>query len=475
MAETFTRQQRWVLGLVAGGSFIAALDGMVVTTALDSIRRDLSAPITSLHWTMTAYSLSFAAMLMAGAAMGDRFGRRRVFIAGLLLFAATSVACAAAPSIGLLIAGRAVQGAASALLVPVAMALLGAAVTPAQRPRAMGLFSGITGLALVSGPVVGGAIVDSLGWRWVFWINVPLCLTAALLVRLRVPRSQPGAPQTDWLGVVLLAIAMTGLLWGLTQANVLGWANPYVVVALVAGVIALLAFLAVQYRYAHALVPPRLLRSRPFRAANVAALLLFASMLGTLLFMAQFFQVVHRTTASGAGSRMLPWTITLFVVMPGAGAFAGRVGERLPAVAGLLLQSVALVWMSSLTGVEHSYAAWIPPMVLVGAGISLAMPALQSAVLGAVMPADIGKASGVFNTMRQLGWACGAAASVAVFGHFGSMANTRSVSSGFTAVLVLTASSAALGAVCSLRLRSTAVASPVSQPANPTPEIESLV
>lgn len=467
--DRFTSRQRWVLAVTAAASFVAVMDGMVVTTALGAIRRDLSAPLSALHWTMTAYSLSFAALLMAGAAVGDRFGRRLTFIFGLSAFAVSSIGCAAASSIEWLIASRAMQGAASALLVPVAMTLLGAAVTPAQRPRAMGLFSALTGLAVLSGPVIGGLLVDALGWRWVFWINLPLCAGTAVLAILRLDRDERIAAPIDWPGVALLTAAMTTVVWGLSEGNASGWSSTAVLLALTGGAAASLAFLAWQRLCTFPLVPSRLLASARFRAGNIACLLMFMSMMGTLIFMAQYFSIVQGASASGAGERMLPWTLSLFAVAPLGGIAAGRFGEKLPAVTGLLLQSAALLWMSALCGSAFGYGAWIAPLVLAGGGIALAMPAVQSAVLGSVAPPDMGKASGVYNTMRQLGWACGAAAAVAVFGGAGSLTSAKTMAAGYAAVLLLTAALSAVAALVSLRLSKAGALTSVGTAASASP------
>lgn len=470
--QRFTTPQRWVLGLTAAASFIAVMDGMVVTTALDSIRRDLTAPLSYLHWTMTAYSLSFASLLMAGAALGDRFGRRSMFVFGLLVFALASAGCAAATSIGWLVFARALQGAASAILVPIAMALLGSAVTPLQRPRAMGMFSSLTGLAVLSGPVIGGLLVDSLGWRWVFWVNVPLCVATAFLARLRIQSNDRLVSKIDWPGVILLTAAMTAIVWGLSEGNAAGWSSAAIVSALTIGAVAAIAFFVWETKALDALVPSRLMQSIPFRAGNLVCLLMFMSMMGTLIFMAQYFAITQQTSASGAGLRMMPWTVSLFVVAPIAGVLAGRLGERLPAVTGLFVQSAALVWMSFLCSSASSYGAWVPPLMLAGVGISLAMPAVQSAVLGSVAPRDMGKASGIYNTMRQLGWACGAAAAVAVFSASGSLATAETASQGYAAVLLLTAALSATGALLSLKLPSAVRANvrPAAAPAVSSPE-----
>jgi EmrB/QacA subfamily drug resistance transporter len=449
--QGFTVAQRWVLGLAAGSSFIAALDGMVVTTALEAMRRDLGAPIARLHWTMTGYSLAFAALLMAGAGLGDRFGRKRVFRCGLALFAAASAACALAPDADWLVAARMAQGVGAALVLPLAMALLGAAVTPAQRPRALGLFTAITGMAVLAGPVVGGLIVDHLGWRWVFWINVPLCLLATWLAGTRLAESAAANSPMDVPGTALLTVAMASLVWGIVEGPATGWASAQVLGALVTALASLAGFLVWQHRSAYPLVPPRLLRSGQFLRGNAVCLLMYTSLMATLFFMAQFFQVVHGASPGGAGWRLLPWTATLFFVAPLAGSLAGRVGERLPATVGMVLQAVGLGWMASVAGAFHAPSAWVAPMLFTGASLSLAMPAVQSAVLGSVAPADIGKASGVFNTMRQLGWACGAAAAVVVFGTFGQP-TAAAFGGGFSAVLWMAAGLSLLAGVLSSTL-----------------------
>ena len=469
--QRFTAQQRWVLGLTAAASFIAVLDGMVVTTALDSIRQDLAAPLSFLHWTITVYSLSFASLLMAGAGLGDRFGHRSMFVFGLLLFALASAGCAAATSIGWLVFARALQGAASAILVPVAMTLLGSAVTPLQRPRAMGMFSSLTGLAVLSGPVIGGLLVDSLGWRSVFWVNVPFCVATAFLATLKIQSNDRVMSKVDLPGVVLLTIAMTAIVWGLSEGNAIGWSSPAIASALAIGTASAIAFFVWETKALDALVPGRLMQSIPFRAGNLVCLLMFMSMMGTLIFMAQYFAITQQTSASGAGGRMTPWTVSLFVVAPISGILTSRLGERLPAVTGLLLQSAALMWMSFLCKSASGYGAWVPPLILAGVGISLAMPAVQSAVLGSVAPRDMGKASGIYNTMRQLGWACGAAAAVAIFSASGSLAAAETVSNGYAAVLQLTAALSAMGALVSLKLPSAVQANVrAAAPAGSSPE-----
>lgn len=454
----FTPTQRWVLGLAAAGSFMAALDAMVVTTALDTLRHDLSASVEALEWTVNAYSLSFATLLMTGAALGDRFGRRRMYVLGLLLFALASVACAVAPGTGWLIAARALQGMGAALVMPIAMALLGAAFPPAQRARALGLFSGITGLAVLAGPLMGGAIVHGLAWQWIFWINLPVALGVIWLTLSKVPEGKAASAPLDILGALLMTASLLGLVWGLVRGNRDGWGSAEVLLSLGGGALLAALFVASQrLRAWDAMVPPRLFRSPVLAVGLAVSFLLTASLLGTLFFMAQFFQVVWHLSPLAAGAGMLPWTATLFVVAPVAGAMVKRVGEKALVVAGLILQAVGMVWLAALVRGDAGYWMWVLPLAVAGGGISMAMPAVQSAVLGAVEPPDMGKAAGLFNTLRQLGGVFGVALVVAVFTRVGGYASPQQFGAGFTAVLMVTAALSLAGAVVGWRLKPRAV------------------
>jgi len=452
--QEFTSTQRWVLGLAAAGSFMAVLDAMVVTTALDSLRRELAASVEALEWTVNAYTLTFAALLMTGGALGDRFGRRRMYLAGLLLFAASSAACAIAPGTEWLIAGRALQGAGAALVMPIAMALLGAAFPPSQRGRALGAFSGITGLAVLAGPLIGGAIVHGLAWQWIFWVNLPVALVVAWLVRVKVPEGRSAQAPLDLRGVVLLTASLVPLVWGLVHGSSVGWTSPPVFAALAGGILLGVGFMASQRMNTHgAMVPPRLFRSPVLGAGLAVALLLSAALFGTLFFMAQYFQVVRGASPLMAGASMLPWTATLFIVAPIAGAMVRRVGERPLVAAGLVLQAAGMAWLSWLARTGGSYLAWMLPLAIAGAGLSMAMPAAQSAVLGAVDPPDIGKVSGLFNALRQLGGLLGVALTATVFVRVGGYASAQAFSNGFAAALWTSALLSLAGAAVGMRLR----------------------
>jgi EmrB/QacA subfamily drug resistance transporter len=437
--------QGWALGLASVASFIVVLDLLVVATALSTIRRALGASIEQLEWTVNAYTLTFAVLLMSAAALGDRFGRRRVFAVGLGLFAAASAACALAPDVGWLIAARAVQGAGAATVMPLALALLNSAFPPERRGWAMGIFGGVTGAAATVGPVLGGAITQGLAWQWIFWINVPIAVLAIPLVLLRIPESYGPRARLDLPGLALGSGAALGLVWGLVRGNSAGWGSAEVVTALAAGAALVAGFVAWELRARSPLLPMRLFRSRVFSAGNAAIFFLNASLTGAVFFMAQFLQISLYQGPLDAGVRLLPWGITPFLVGPRAGALADRIGTRPLMVTGLFLQAAGLGWIAAVARPGLAYALLIAPMVIVGCGFSLALPAMTKAVVGSVAPADIGRASGTFTTMRQLGGAFGVAIGVAVFAAAGSYASASAFSDGFVRAAWVTAGLALAG------------------------------
>ena len=467
--------QRWVLALTSVASFMVALDALVVTTALTTIRVHLHASLEVLEWTVNAYTLSFAVLLMTAAVLGDRFGRRRLFTAGIGLFVAASSACALAPSAGWLIAARAVQGAGAAMVMPLAMGLLTGAFQPARRGWALGIFGGVTGLAVGGGPVIGGAIAQGIAWQWIFWLNVPIGLLAIPLTLRHVQESFGPRSALDVRGVALVTGAGFAVVWGLVRADSAGWSSAEVIGALVSGVVLAVAFVAWEQRANEPMLPMRLFRSRAFSSANAANFLLQASLTGTVFFMAQFQQNALGQGPLDAGMRLLPWTVTLFVVAPRAGKLVDRIGERPLIVVGLLVQAIGMAWIALIAKPGLSYPQMIVPMIVAGAGVSMAMPAAQKSVVSAVEPAEIGKASGAFQAIRQLGGAFGVAILVAVFAAAGSYASARSFSDGFTPALGVSATLSLLGAIAGLgipaRLRSTG-ATPSAHAARVRPSVE---
>jgi EmrB/QacA subfamily drug resistance transporter len=437
---------RWVLVLSSVASLMVALDALVVTTALSAIRHSLGASIEELSWTINAYALSFAVLLVPAAAMGDRLGRRRLFAVGVGLFVLGSIACALSPSAGLLIASRALQGSAAALVAPLSLALVSTAFPPERRGRAMGVYGGITGIAVLSGAVIGGAVTQGLEWQWVFWINVPIGLAAIPLVLTRVPESYGPRAPLDVPGLALVTIAAVGIVWALMRGNAAGWGSIEVVGSLAAGVAALAAFVLVERRASAPMLPLRMFTRRGFSAGTGSNFLFSASLFSAVFFMAQFQQVSLGQGPLDSGLRLLPWTGTLFVVAPIAGSLTNRVGERTLVTLGLTMQAAGMGWIALIAAPGMSYGAMVAPMVIAGAGISMAIPSAQNAVVSAVGPADVGKASGVYMTTRQLGGVFGLAIAVAVFTAGGSYASAQAFANGFVPAVTIAAVLSAAGA-----------------------------
>jgi EmrB/QacA subfamily drug resistance transporter len=449
---TMTQRQRWVLALTSIASLMILLDALVVTTALHVIALDLKASVADLEWTVNAYTLPFAVLLMAGAALGERYGRKRVLVGGLALFGIASAGCALAPSFGWLIATRAIQGAGAAAVAPAALSLLSAAFGAEQRPRALGLFASVTGLGTLGGPLIGGAIVQNLTWQWIFWVNVPIAAVLIPLVLVRLEKDAGSPRRLDYAGIGLVSAAAFGLVWGLIRGNASGWASAEVVAALSGGAIALAVFVGWELRAGAPLIPMRFFASRAFSAGNTAGFLLFASTFSGAFFFAQFLQVVLRHGPMATGLLLTPWTVSLFVVAPIAGKQVNRIGARPLVVGGLLLQAAGFGWIALIAGPGLTYPPLILPFVISGVGISMTIPAAQSAVIAAVPTAAIGAASGTFNTVRQLGGAFGIAITTAVFTAGGGLGSATAFSDGFSSAIATAAALSFAGAVIGLLL-----------------------
>jgi len=443
---------RWVVVLTAIGSLMAALDTLVVSTALSTIRLDLGASVEQLEWTVNAYNLSFAVLLMTGAALGDRFGRRNLYAVGLALFTAASAVCALAPDVGVLIAARAAQGAGSALLMPLGLALLSAAFPPERRGAAIGIFSAITGLAVASGPLVGGAVVQGLAWQWIFWINVPIGALAIPLVLTKMRESHGADSSLDLRGLALVTGGVLGFVWGLVRGNQAGWGSAEVLGSLVLGVLLVAAFVAWELRAREPMLPMGFFRSRAFSAGNAAIFLTFASLFGAVFFYAQLLQTGLGYGPLGAGLRLMPWTATFMTVAPIAGALVDRIGERPFMVGGLTLQAVGLAWLALIAEPGMTYSQMLAPFIVGGVGVSMAIPAAQNSVLGSVAEGALGKAAGTNSMMRELGGVFGVAIVVAVFAGAGSYASAQAFVDGFSPAILVAAGLALGGAAAGLAL-----------------------
>src|SRR3954470_13251279 len=434
-----TTKQRWILILAALAAFMTALDTLVVTTALSTIRDDLGASVARLEWTVNAYNLSFAVLLMTAAALGDRFGRRRLFAGGIGLFALASAACALAPSVGALIAARAVQGAGAAMVTTLALALVGAAFPPERRGAALGIFFTVNGLAVAGGPLVGGAVTQGIAWDWIFWLNVPIGLALIPLVLARIPESRGPGSALDLPGLGLVSGGVLGVVWALVRGNTAGWGSAEVLTALIGGVALLVAFVGWERRARAPMLPMRFFRSRAFSAGNAAIFCAVASLFCAVFFMSQFLQTTLGYGPLGAGLRLLPWTATLFFVAPVAGKLVDRFGERPFLVAGPALQAIGVTWIALVAEPGMAYAQLVAPLMVAGVGISMAFPAAQNSVVGSVAPEAIGKASGTNSTMRELGGVLGIAVGVAAFAGAGGYASPADFGDGFVAAMGVSA------------------------------------
>ena len=429
------KTRTWTLVLTSAASLMVALDILAVSTALTTIRQDLHASVGSLEWTVTAYNISLAVLLLPASALGDKFGRRRLFGAGLGLFTAASAGCALAPTIGWLVAARAVQGIGAALVLPLGLALVGIAYPAERRGRALGIAGGITGLATVAGPVLGGGLTQVFGWAGIFWLNVPIGAAAIVLVRLHIAESRGADTAVDLPGVTLGALAVLGIVWGLT-----GPPGPI----LVAGIVAAAAYAGREWRRAP------YFRIRGFAVGNLATLLHGATVLGPVFLMAQLFQTGLGYGPLQAGLRLLPWTGTLLVAAPVAGTVADRIGQRPVMVAGFVTAAAGMAGFAVAAVPGRSYATLAVALTVWGIGNSMIFPAVQSVIVGAVPRDVIGTATGTNQMIREVGGVLGIAVLAAVFAGSGGYGSAGQFLAGCTPALLVCAAVALASAVVSL-------------------------
>jgi EmrB/QacA subfamily drug resistance transporter len=440
----------WTFAIVSVALFMVVLDNLVVTTALPSIRTDLGGSLEDLQWTVNAYTLSFAVLLLTGAALGDRFGRRRMFVVGLAIFTVASALAALAPSSGALIAARAVQGAGAAIVTPLTLTLLSAAFPPGKRGLVIGAWSGISGLGVALGPVIGGAVVAGISWHWIFWINVPIGLALLPLAWTRLSESYGPEGRLDLPGLTLAGVGLLGVVFGIVRGETLGWTSGTVLGALGTGVVALAAFVAWELRAPAPMLPMRFFRSRAFAASNGVSLAMYFGVFGSIFLLAQFFQVVQGLSALEAGLRTLPWTAMPMFVAPIAGLLSDRIGSRPLMFTGLALQAVAIGWIASVSTPEVAYSALVPPFILAGTGMALVFAPTANAVLAAVRPEEAGQASGATNAIREVGGALGVAVLASVFAASGSYASPQAFVDGMTSAAWVGAAVLAVGALLAL-------------------------
>ncbi|MFD9006376.1 MFS transporter [Streptomyces sp. NPDC059582] len=440
----------WALVITSVAGFMAALDNLVVTTALPSIRKDLGGALDDLEWTVSAYTLTFAVLLMFGAALGDRFGRRRMFLAGLTVFTAASAAAALSPGIGSLIAARAVQGVGAAIMMPLTLTLLTAAVPAAKRGMAYGIWGAVNGLAVASGPLIGGSLTEHISWHWIFWLNVPLGVVLLPLARLRLAESHGTGAPLDLPGTLLASGGLFGIVYGLVRGTADGWTSPLVLTGLIAGGVLLAAFVLHGSRAANPMLPMRLFRSRAFAGINAASMLMFLGMFGSIFLLSQYMQGELGYSPTEAGLRMLPWTGMPMIVAPIAGILSDRIGGRPVVATGLFFQAVGLGYMASVVTTDASYAIQLPGLIVSGIGMALYFAPAANLVMSSVLPKEQGIASGANNALREVGGALGIAVMASIFSAQGGYESAQSFVDGLRPALVTGSGVVALAGVAAL-------------------------
>ncbi len=442
----------WTFVITSVALFMVTLDNLVVTTAIPVIRTDLGASLESLEWTVNAYTLTFAVLLLTGAALGDRFGRRRMLSLGIGIFTAGSITAALAPSIEMLNLARAVQGLGGAIVLPLTLTILSAAVPPEKRGVALGAWGGISGLAVALGPVVGGAIVQGISWQWIFWLNVPIGIALIPLALTRLAESHGPAAKLDLPGLGLSAAGLFGIVWGLVRGNAQGWASAEIVGALVAGAVVLAAFVAWEIRAENPMLPMSFFRNRTFTLANTASLFMFFGMFGSIFLLSQFFQTVQGYSPLGSGLRILPWTIAPMFVAPIAGALSDKIGGKTLIGTGLSLQAIGLAWLGLISSPTAPYSEFVGPFILAGVGMGLFFAPVANVVLSSVRPAEEGQASGANNAIRELGGVFGVAVLASVFASAGGYQSGNTFVDGMNPAILVGAAVVAVGAVAAFAI-----------------------
>jgi EmrB/QacA subfamily drug resistance transporter len=443
----------WVVALTSAAYFMVVLDALVVITALPRMQHDLHVGLSSLQWTVNAYGIAFAAGIVTAAALGDRFGRRVVFIGGLGLFTIASAACALAPSTAELVAARTVQGLGAAAVLPLSLTILTTAFPAEKRGLIIGVYGGLAGLAVALGPIVGGAITEGLDWHWIFWVNVPIGLAVCLLGMRLLPESRGVPGRLDLGGVALVTVGVSAVVWALTRANDVGWSSMEIVAGLCAGGALVAAFLWWEHRAAQPLVPLVLFANREFAIGNLTTFFLHGATFAAAFFITQEFQLARGDSPLGTGLRLLPFFGTPMIVSPLAGAASDRIGRRPIMLAGLGLQAAGYAWVAARSSMGTSWMELVGALLVAGVGISMALPTVPTAVLSAVAPEEMGTASGVNYMAQRFGTVFALAIASAVFSAHGHLGSPVAVSAGFGPALWACVCFAVLAAVSGIAMR----------------------
>jgi EmrB/QacA subfamily drug resistance transporter len=411
-ARIFAEENKkwWTLAAVAFGLFMIMLDNTIVNVALPSIERSLHMSISSLEWIVTAYALTFAALLITGGKLGDLYGRRKMFIAGLAVFTLASLACGLAPSAGFLIGARAVQGVGAALMNPATLSIITATFPPKERGQAIGIWAGVSALALAIGPLVGGLIVDNINWHWIFYVNVPVGVAGILVSRWVIAESRDTSHEQsiDLPGLLTSGSALLALSYALIEGNQHGWGSPEIIGLFVGAAVLLTVFIWLELRQRLPMLDLALFRIGSFAGANIVAMLVSLGMFGVFFFISLYVQNVLGYSPTKAGAIFLPMTILIILVAPIAGKLSDRIGSRWLMGAGMSILGVSLLLYQRI-GVHTGFWSLLPQLVLGGFGMALTMSPMTSAAMESVPVDKAGVGSGVLNSFRQVGGSLGIA------------------------------------------------------------------
>lgn len=425
---------KWIILITSIGFFMSMMDAMIVTTATTEIRKTFDIDINTLQWTLNAYNITIAAVLLVGVALGERLGRRKIYNLGIFIFTLGSILCALSNSIGLLIIARVIQAIGASVMTPMSMAILTHAVPKESRGKALGFWSGIGGLALIVGPPLGGIMVTQLSWHWIFWINVPIGLITIYLSLRYLPESKGRFMHINLMDTLLIILGTGIIFWWLSI--IAGDFNMIEFFVGVLGWVLFIIFIVRQCKQERPMIPMSLFKSKVFTGGNIATFFMYVSMYGVVFFLPQYLQIVGNTTSLVTGLELLPWTGALILIAPFAGKATDKFGSEKVAIAGLSLQGVGYFVIMMMVYYDLPYFMFILPLILAGAGLSMAGPALQNGVISSVNAQDIGHASGIYNEFRLYGGATGTAISVIIFNQFGNIVHLINFKSGIFMVFL---------------------------------------